>query len=509
MILIVEWNFPPATDWRQTLMSQDDRLDPQPSHEFYPKLKLFINGKWEDSADGTTREVIDPSAEAVIGHLPCATANDLTRALSAAQHSFVEWRRTAPARRSAVIIKAASLLREREDSIARTITLELGKPLAESRIEVQRLAGVFEWHAAEAMRIYGRLIPSGSDIQNVVIQEPIGVVAAFTPWNGPIASPGRKITAALAAGCTVVIKPAEETPGSAIAVAQCLIDAGLPPGALNMVFGDPGEISTQLIKSPVIRSIAFTGSVPIGRSLAALAGQHLKPAVLELGGHAPVIVEGDVDVSSVAELCARQKFRNAGQICMSPTRFLVHESIYDAFAERFVQITQSLRIGSGFEATSEIGPLANARRRDAIERMIEDTCAQGARILTGGKRMPGPGFFFEPTVLADIPPEADIWQTEPFGPIALLAPYRDLDEAIARANNTNYGLAAFAFTRSSKSTDRLLRELESGIVSVNHFMGAGDSTPFGGVKDSGYGREGGAECFEGYLVKKLASQRPA
>lgn len=490
-------------------MSNNARSGTQPSNSFYPELRLLIDGQWVPSGDGTTREVIDPSSEAVIGHLPCATGDDVALALDSAQQAFLEWRKTPPSRRSAVIAKAATLLREREDHIARTITLELGKPLAESRIEVQRLAAVFEWHAAEALRIYGRLIPSGTDVQNVVIQEPIGVVAAFSPWNGPVASPGRKMTAALAAGCTIVIKPAEETPGSAIALAHCLMDAGLPSGALNMVFGDPGEISSQLIRSSIVRSVSFTGSVPIGRSLAALAGQHLKPAILELGGHAPVIVESDVDVPAVAALCARQKFRNAGQICMSPTRFLIQESIYDAFVEAFVDATRAQRVGSGFEATSEIGPLANARRRNAVERMIEETCAQGARVLTGGKRIPGPGFFFEPTVLADVPPEAKVWKEEPFGPIALMARYGDLDEAIERANNTNYGLAAFAFTRSAKSTERLLREVESGIVSVNHFMGAGDSTSFGGIKDSGYGREGGAECFDGYLVKKLVSHRPA
>ncbi|MDO9437115.1 MAG: NAD-dependent succinate-semialdehyde dehydrogenase [Hydrogenophaga sp.] len=471
-------------------------------------MALLIDGDWQTASDGAVRDVIDPATENVIGQLPCATRDDLDRALAAAQRAFTTWKRTPAPQRAKIITDAAALLRQREDTIARTITLELGKPLAESRIEVQRLAGVFEWHAAEAQRLYGRVIPSGTDVQNTVVQEPIGVVAAFTPWNGPAASPGRKISAALAAGCTVVIKPAEETPGTAIAVAQCLQDAGLPAGALNMVFGNPGDISTQLVSSPIVRSVAFTGSVPIGRSLAALAGQHLKPAVLELGGHGPVIVNDDVDVRAVAALCARQKFRNAGQICMSPTRFYVHTSVYDAFAEAFVATTRSLKIGPGFDPASEIGPLANARRRDGVERMIGDACNAGARVLIGGRRLPGAGFYFEPTVLADIPAGADIWRTEPFGPIALLARFRDLDEAIALANDSDYGLAAFAFTRSAAASARILREVDSGIVSVNHFMGAGDSTPFGGVKDSGYGREGGAECFDGYLVRKLASQRP-
>lgn len=488
--------------------NQETRTAPSP-RDFYPPLRLLIDGRWVGAADGALRDVIDPGTEAVIGRLPCATQHDVGQALAAAQRAFPGWRDTPAARRAAVIHRAAALLREREDAIAHTITLELGKPLAESRIEVQRLAGVFEWHAAEAQRLYGRMIPTGPDVRNIVAQEPIGVVAAFTPWNGPAASPGRKMTAALAAGCTVVIKPAEETPGSAILLAQCLIDAGLPAGALNMVFGHPGDISTQLVSSPIVRSIAFTGSVPVGRSLASLAGQHLKPAVLELGGHGPVIVTEDVDAEAVAALCARQKYRNAGQICMSPTRFLVHDEVYGRFAEAFVAATRALRVGSGFDPASEVGPLANARRRDAVEQLIGQACEQGARVLTGGKRLPGPGFFFEPTVLADIPPAAQVWHTEPFGPIALLAPYRDLDAAIARANDSRYGLAAFAFTRSAGAAERLLREIDSGIVSVNHFMGAGDSTPFGGVKDSGYGREGGAECFDGYVVRKLMSQRIA
>ena len=476
--------------------------------DFYPRLALLIDGEWVDAADTAVRDVIDPATETVVGRLPCATTADLDRALAAAQRAFATWKRTPATQRAKIINDAAALLRQREDTIARTITLELGKPLAESRIEVQRLAGVFEWHAAEALRLYGRLVPSGTDVQNIVMQEPIGVVAAFTPWNGPAASPGRKMSAALAAGCTVVIKPAEETPGTAIAVAQCLQDAGLPAGALNMVFGNPGDISTHLVSSPIVRSIAFTGSVPVGRSLAALAGQHLKPAVLELGGPGPVIVNDDVDVRAVAALCARQKFRNAGQICMSPTRFYVHERVYQEFADAFVETTRALKVGHGLDPTSEIGPLANARRRDGVERMIVDACTAGARLLIGGRRLPGAGFYFEPTVLADIPAGADIWRTEPFGPIALLARFRDLDEAIALANDSDYGLAAFAFTRSAAASARILRDVESGIVSVNHFMGAGDSTPFGGIKDSGYGREGGAECFDGYLVRKLVSQRP-
>jgi len=473
----------------------------------YPKLALLIDGEWTAASDGRTRDVLNPATEDVIGRLPVATEQDITRALRAAERGFALWRRTAPAARAAVLVKAAALARERTQAIAHTITLELGKPLAESLIEVDRLAVVFEWHAAEAQRAYGRIVPAAPGLQNNVIREPVGVVAAFTPWNGPGASPARKMTAALAAGCAIVIKPAEETPGSAIALAQCLVDAGLPAGVLNMVFGDPAMISAQLIASPIVRAIAFTGSVPIGRQLATLAAQHLKPAIMELGGHAPVIVCADADPVAAARLSAKTKYRNAGQICMSPTRFMVHESLYERFVETFVATAKSLRVGSGFEAGMEMGPLANARRRDAIEKLITQAVQQGARLRTGGERIGERGYFFTPTVLTDVPTGCDILQTEPFGPVALISPFSDLDEAIARANATPYGLSAYAFTDSASTAHKLGNELECGVVSINHFAGAGHDTPFGGVKDSGYGREGGADCFEGYLAQKLVSHR--
>lgn len=480
-----------------------------PSHpaSFYPSLGLLINGEWVAASDQGVRAVVDPATGSVIGQLPEATSQDVQRALDAAQAAFAGWRKTAPLARAAILVRAAALLRERSAAIARTITLELGKPLAESLVEVDRLAGVFEWHAAEGQRVYGRMVAGMDGVNNMVLREPIGVVAAFTPWNGPAASPGRKITAALAAGCTVVVKPAEETPGSAICIAQCLLDAGLPKGALNLVFGRPAEVSAQLIASPIVRAITFTGSVPVGRQLAALAGQYLKPAVLELGGHSPVVVCDDYDPVAAAQACARRKFLNAGQICMSPTRFYVQRGVYERFAEAFVQTSQSIRIGSGFHAQSQMGPLANARRREATERLIEQACAVGAKVATGGQRLGERGFYYAPTVLTELSDQVEALQTEPFGPIALLMPFDTLDEAIVRANDTPYGLSAFGFTHSSAQADRLLREIDCGLVSVNHFMGAGDSTPFGGVKDSGYGREGGAECFDGYLVSKLASHK--
>lgn len=475
---------------------------------FYPRLALLIDGRWR-AASRTTRPVINPATEGEIGRLPEATPADVEDALMAAQRAFVAWRRTGPDVRAGVLTKAAALMRERADCIARTITLELGKPFAESRIEVERLAVVYEWHAAEAQRIYGRIVPGVPGVQNSVVREPVGVIAAFTPWNGPAASPGRKMTAAIAAGCAVVVKPAEETPGTAIELAQCLLDAGLPPGVLNVVFGDPGPISEQLIASPIVRSFTFTGSVPIGRHLATLAAQHLKPAVLELGGHSPVIVCADADPAKAADMGARFKYRNAGQICMAPTRFYVHESVAATFTEAFIATAQAIRIGDGFEPGVEMGPLANARRRTAIERLVSDAVAAGASLRAGGKRLRDRGFFYAPTVLTDVPPSAEVMRTEPFGPIAVITPFRDLDDAIARANGTDYGLSGYAFTDSAATASRIGAELQCGVVAINHFVAAGHNTPFGGVKDSGYGREGGAECFDGYLQTKLVSLRTA
>ena len=479
-------------------------------HDFYPPLALLIDGHWEPGEGGegaATRAVIDPATEQEIGRLPVATPADVQRAIDAAARAFEGWKRTAPAARAAIIVKAAALARTRADAIARTITLELGKPLAESLVEVERLAVVFEWHAAEIQRAYGRIVPAAPGIEHKVVREPVGVVAAFTPWNGPGASPARKMTAALAAGCTVVLKPAEETPGTAILLAQCLVDAGVPPGALNLVFGDPGAISTQLIASPTVRGFAFTGSVSVGRQLAMLAAQHLKPAVMELGGHAPVIVCADADPVKTAVFCARTKYRNAGQICMSPTRFYVDERIVAPFTEAFIATARALKVGNGFTPGVEMGPLANARRRDAMEQLIGQAVESGARLRTGGTRLPGPGFFFTPAVLTEVPDTAELQQTEPFGPVALITPVNSLDEALARANGTPYGLAGYAFTDSAAAAHRIGTEMECGVVSINHFQAAGHDTPFGGMKDSGWGREGGAECFEGYLATKLVSHK--
>lgn len=473
----------------------------------YPALALFIDGAWQAGGGRETRPVIDPATEQVLAELPLATEADIDAAITAAARAQAPWRSRTPQQRAEVLQRAAALLRERRESIAGTITLELGKPLTEARVEVERMATLFEWHAAEGCRIYGRIVQGREGLESKVLREPIGVVAAFTPWNGPGASPARKVSAALAAGCTVVIKPAEETPGTAVWIARCLADAGLPPGAMAMLFGRPAEVSQRLIASPVLRAFSFTGSVPVGRSLAELGGRHLKPSVLELGGHAPVLVCPDVDVASVARACVGFKFMNAGQICISPTRFYVHRSVYAEFEQCFVEAAEAVRVGNGFEPGVQMGPLANARRRAAVEELIGQAVQSGATLRSGGRRPERPGFFLQPTVMTALPPAARVLQEEPFGPVALLAAYDELDEALASANATSFGLAAYAFTDSAAQAHHISRSLECGTVSINHFAGAGFDTPFGGMKDSGWGREGGAECFEGYLTTKLVSHR--
>lgn len=473
----------------------------------YPRLALFIDGAWHDGEGRETLPVVDPATEEVIGHLPVATPADIDRAIAAAAKAFPAWRQHTPQQRSQVLFRAAALMRERREIIAQTITLELGKPIAEARVEIERMANLFEWHATEGCRAYGRIVPGQEGVEAKVIREPMGVVAAFTPWNGPGASPSRKMSAALSAGCAVIIKPAEETPGSAILVAHCLSDAGLPAGTLNMLFGNPARLSEQLISSPTVRAFSFTGSVPVGRSLAELGGKYLTPSVLELGGHAPVIVCPDVDPVATAKACVGFKYTNAGQICVSPTRFYVHRSIYEAFERAFIEAASAVKVGNGFEPGVQMGPLLHARRREAVESLITQAVSVGAKLRTGGQRPDRPGYFLTPAVLTDLPDTAHVLREEPFGPVALLSPYDDLDDAIARANGTPFGLAGYVFTDSAAAANRISRALECGTVSINHFSGAGFDTPFGGVKDSGWGREGGTECFEGYLTTKLVSQR--
>ncbi len=449
--------------------------------------------------------VINPANEQIVGHLARAEQRDLDDALQAAVKGFEVWRRTAPKDRADVLLKAAALMRERCDVIARHITLELGKPYRQAELEVIRGCEFFEWDAGEATRSYGRVIPSNPGINHIVHHQPIGVVAAFSPWNFPMSQPARKIASALAAGCAVIIKPAEETPAGAMHIVAALHDAGLPAGVLNLVYGEPAEISEHLIPQESVRLVAFTGSTAVGRHLTGLASQNMTPVLMELGGHAPVIVCEDADPAAVATTSAVRKMRNAGQVCTSPTRFFVHEKIFEEFLEKFAQRAADTVVGDPMRDGIEMGPLANDRRPAALSDLIADARNTGAEVVTGGARSEVPGYFFEPTVLANVPNNARVMSEEPFGPLAVVNPVASLDEAIERANAVPFGLAAYGFTNRADYIQQMVQQVEAGNLSINTLEASVPETPFGGVKSSGYGREGGAEGLHNYMIVKNVS----
>lgn len=465
---------------------------------------MLIGGEWRDSAQ--RQDVLNPATETPVGSVPLASAQDLHDALQAAKEGLLVWRRISPVARGQVLTRAADLLRSRVDAIAHALVLEQGKLLTGGRGEVMRGCTLLDWDAAEARRLYGRIIPGDANTRNSAVREPIGVVAAFSPWNAPFASPMRKIAGALAAGCSLVLKPAEETPAGAWFIAQALQDAGLPAGVLNLVYGNPEEVSTTLIADPAVRMVTFTGSVPVGRKLSALAGSYLKPAIMELGGHAPVLVCRDADPLVVAAKSVIAKSVNSGQICVSPTRFFAEEPVFEAFAQAFAEGARAVRIGNGMDAASQMGPLTNGRRVAAIHELVEDARSRGARVLAGGEKPAGPGYFYPLTVLANVPDDARVMREEPFGPLAVVNPVASLEEGIARANELPFGLAAYAFTESVKNLDAISTRVEVGSLAINHFSVSSAETPFGGVKDSGFGREGGIEGVEAYTVVKSISQ---
>ena len=471
----------------------------------YSDTQLFIDNTWR--ATSRTLPVVNPATEIEIGRVSMADTADLDEAAAASLRGFKTWRRVPAFERGALMRRAAQLMRERVEDIAVTMTLEQGKPLAESRAETLASADVIEWFAEEARRTYGRVIPSRVNIvRQIVTREPVGPVAAFTPWNFPINQAVRKIAAALAAGCSVVLKGPEETPASCAALVRAFSDAGLPAGVLNLVFGVPAEISNHLIAHPAIRKISFTGSTAVGKLLAAKAGEHMKRATMELGGHAPALVFADSDVPRAARLLAAAKYRNAGQVCISPTRFIVEHSVCDEFIEHFVVAAQTIHVGSGLHDGVQMGALANARRLHAMEQLVADAVAQGATIATGGRRREREGYFFEPTLLIDVPPSARIMNEEPFGPIAAVSTFSTYDEAIGEANRLPFGLAAYAYTCSAATMASLGDDIESGMISINHHGLGMPETPFGGIKDSGYGSEGGSEALEAYLNTKFVSE---
>ena len=474
----------------------------------YEDLCIYINGEFLKGGGRREQDIVNPATDEVIGKLPHASKEDLDLALASAQKAFQTWRKTPPLERSKILRKVAELARARANEIGANITRDMGKPLAEAVGEVMVCSEHPEWAAEECRRIYGRVIAGRSEgVRQFVLKEPIGVCAAFSPWNFPFNQAIRKIVSALGAGCTIIIKGPEDSPSAVVAIARMFHEAGLPPGCLNVVWGVPSEVSTYLINSPIVRKISFTGSVPVGKQLAAMAGSLMKPATMELGGHSPVIVCEDADVEAAADIMATSKFRNAGQVCVSPTRFYVQEKAYDKFVARFLDKVKALKVGPGVEPDTKMGPLAHKRRVPAIAGFVEDADARGAKILTGGHRLGDRGSFFEPTVVDEPPEDSKLMTQEPFGPILGLKRFKTLDEAITRANSLPFGLAAYAFTTSTRNATQLGDALESGMVTINHTGIALAETPFGGVKDSGHGSEGGAETFDGYLVTKFVTQK--
>ena len=468
-------------------------------------LQLFIDGSWRAGEDRDRFTVVNPATGSGIAELPLATEADLDEALAAAERAWPEWRSTEVDRRASILRKAAKLLRERSEDIGRILTQEQGKIFAEAKAEVIGAASMFDWYAEEIKRDYGRVLVRPTGQRSIVIRQPVGPVATFTPWNFPIYLLAKKVAAALAAGCTVISKPPEETPGCTGAVARALDDAGLPKGVFQLVHGVPDMVSRKLIGSPVIRKMSFTGSVPVGKHLMKLAAESMTRVTLELGGHAPVLIFDDCDLEATLDKVVPQKFRNAGQVCVSPTRFYVQESIYDAFIKGFAERTEKVTVGDGLAEGTKMGPLANQRRPEAVGALVEDARAKGARVLAGGE--PGDaGFFFKPTLLADVPLDAKIMNDEPFGPVAVSRPFKTMDEAIEQANRLPYGLAAFAFTENGRRANLLGDAIEAGMIGINSFAISMADAPFGGVKDSGFGSEGGKEGLETYQVVKAIHQ---
>jgi len=473
----------------------------------YADVALHIDGEWLPGSGGRSGPVLNPATGEAIGKVAYAERSDLDRALTAAERGFRTWKKVSAFDRYKMLRKAGELIRQRADAIAELMTQEQGKPLVEARLETLAAGDIMDWFGEEARRAYGRVIPPRAEgIYQLVVKEPVGPVAAFTPWNFPINQAVRKVSAALAAGCSIILKGPEETPASCAALIQCYLDAGVPPGVVQLVYGVPSEISEHLIPHPVIRKITFTGSTAVGKHLASLAGKHMKRITMELGGHAPAVVFADADVDVAVKVLSANKFRNAGQVCVAPTRFLVHRAVYDQFLDGFTAAAKALKVGDGFDPESKMGPLANTRRVDAMEAFVADAVGKGAKLETGGKRIGNKGNFFEPTVLSGVDRGMRVMNEEPFGPLAAVTAFSEFDEVVEEANRLPYGLAAYAYTRSAKTAAAIGAAIESGMVAINHHGLALPEVPFGGVKDSGYGSEGGSEAIEAYLNTKFITQ---
>jgi succinate-semialdehyde dehydrogenase/glutarate-semialdehyde dehydrogenase len=472
----------------------------------YGNLELYIDGQWLNGNGRKGEDVINPATEKPLAHLPHASTADLDAALEAAKKGFAKWRVTAAYDRARILRKAADLMRERHDAIAKILVLEQGKVYAEARAEVITSADIIEWYAEEGRRSYGRIVPGRGKVRQLVMQEPVGVVAAFTPWNFPVLTPARKVGGALAAGCSLILKASEETPGACVEMVRCFADAGLPAGVLNLVFGVPAQVSEHLLAKDAVRKISFTGSIPVGKHLAGLAAKTMKRTTMELGGHSPVVVFGDADPEKAADTIAAFKYRNSGQVCISPTRFYVQEDVYKKFLARFTEYANGIKLGDGLEKGITMGPMANARRIDTMEGFVADAKNRGGKIVTGGKRRGNQGYYYEPTVITNVPDDSKVMTQEPFGPLAPVVTFKTFDEVVERANSLPFGLAAYAFTSSSTTAAAIGDAIESGMVGVNSIAVSTPETPFGGVKESGHGSEGGIEGLGAYLSTKFISQ---
>lgn len=472
----------------------------------YPSLHMIIDGQRVQGEGRRTHTVVNPATGETIGELPLAEAADLDRALEVAAKGFRIWRESTPQQRAAVLQGAARLMLERQEDLARIATMEEGKTLPEARIEVLMNVGLFNFYAGEVFRLYGRTLVRPAGQRSTITHEPVGPVAAFAPWNFPLGNPGRKLGAPIAAGCSVILKAAEETPASALGVLQCLLDAGLPKEVAQAVFGVPDEVSRHLLGSPVIRKLSFTGSTVVGKHLMRLAADNMLRTTMELGGHGPVLIFGDADVDRALDTMAASKYRNAGQVCVSPTRFIVEENVFERFRDGFAERVGRIKVGNGLEDGSQMGPMANARRPEAMDRLIGDAVTRGARLHTGGERIGNAGYFYAPTVLSEVPLDAAIMNEEPFGPVALINPFSGEEAMIAEANRLPYGLAAYAWTESASRQKRLTREIESGMIGLNSTMIGGADSPFGGVKWSGHGAEDGPEGVLACMVTKAVHE---
>lgn len=472
----------------------------------YPSLHMIIDGERVSGGGRRTHPVVNPATGEVLAELPLADAADLDRALETAARGFAIWRKSTPQERSAVLQGAARLMLERADDMARIATMEQGKPFAEAKIELMMNVGLFNFYAGECSRLYGRELVRPEGMRSTVRWEPVGPVAAFAPWNFPLGNPGRKLGAPIAAGCSVILKSAEETPASALAVLQCLLDAGLPREVAQAVFGVPDEVSRHLLGSPIIRKLSFTGSTVVGKHLARLATDNMQRTTMELGGHGPVLVFNDADFDKALATAVGGKYRNAGQVCVSPTRFIVEESIFERFRDGFIEGARKVVVGNGLDPATTMGPMANPRRPEAMDRLIGDTVARGAKLGTGGERVGNQGFFYAPSVLSEVPLDADIMNEEPFGPVAIINSFKGEDAMIAEANRLPYGLAAYAWTGDAARQRRLAAQIEAGMVGINSHMIGGADAPFGGVKWSGHGSEDGPEGVKACMVLKAVHE---